>query len=60
VRDTLTLWHLLARVRESDRARIFDRMEALAGLPDGVTREKILALDPAALEAWNKDLAWKW
>lgn len=60
VRDTLSLWHLLTRVDASDRARVFDRMQALAGLPDGVTRQQVLALDPKALDLWKGDLAWKW
>jgi hypothetical protein len=60
VRDTLTLWHLLARVDEKERPRVFDRMVALTPLPDGVAREKALRLDPATLERWREDLAWTW
>ena len=61
VRDTLSLWHLLSRADPAARARVADRIVDLAGpLPEGVTRQQILALDPAALESWRKDLAWKW
>ncbi|OGA47083.1 MAG: hypothetical protein A3G25_08115 [Betaproteobacteria bacterium RIFCSPLOWO2_12_FULL_63_13] len=59
-RDTLTLWHLLSRVGPDDRPRIFDRMVALTPLPNGVTREKALALDPATLKLWREELAWTW
>jgi hypothetical protein len=59
-RDTLTLWHLLSRVRMDERQRVFDRMVALAALPAGVTREKALALDPATLKLWREELAWTW
>ncbi len=60
VRDTLTLWHLLSRVESADRIRVFDRMVELVPLPDGVSREKALQLDPATLKSWREELAWKW
>jgi anti-sigma-K factor RskA len=59
-RDTLTLWHLLTRVEPRDRARVFDRMEALTPLPSGVTRDKALALDAETLKRWREELAWTW
>jgi hypothetical protein len=59
-RDTLTLWHLLSRVDDPLRARVFDRMVALTPLPGGVSRERALALDPAALKRWREELAWTW
>ena len=60
VRDTLTLWHLVARVDAADRETVVDRIIALTPLPRGVTREKILALDPQTLEQWKNELAWTW
>jgi len=57
-RDTLTLWHLLPRVKDNDRARVCDRLAELAPLPDGVAREAILALDDDALEAWRDTFDW--
>ncbi len=60
VRDTLTLWHLLARVDPGDRTRVFDRIAALTPLPPGVSREKALLLDPETLKLWREELAWKW
>lgn len=59
-RDTLTLWHLLSRVEPEQRSRIFDRIAALTPVPNGVTREKALALDPATLKFWREELAWTW
>ncbi len=59
-RDTLTLWHLLSRVDSSERPRVFDRMVELVPLPNGVTREKALQLDPATLKLWREELTWKW
>ena len=50
--DALTLWHLLARADESERARVFDRLAALVPPPTGVTREGILHLDRAMLDRW--------
>jgi FecR protein/Putative zinc-finger len=59
-RDTLTLWHLLTRVDGADRARVYDRMAALAPPSAGVTREGVLALDQKMLDAWRVDLESTW
>lgn len=50
--DAFTLWHLLTRVAADERGVVFERMVALAPLPEGVRREAVLALEPAALDAW--------
>lgn len=60
VRDTLTLWHLLSRVDPVERVRVFDRMVELVPLPASVSRDKVLQLDPAALNSWKEELTWKW
>jgi hypothetical protein len=54
--DALTLWHLLARADESQRARVFDRLAALVPPPAGVTREGILHLDRPMLDRWWNEL----
>jgi hypothetical protein len=59
-RDTLTLWHLFARVPLEQRGRVYDRMAALVEPPQTVAREKALALDPATLQVWREELAWSW
>jgi hypothetical protein len=51
-RDAFSLWHLLARVDHSSAALVVERLAALAPLPAGVTRERVLAGDPVALDAW--------
>lgn len=60
VRDTLTLWHLLSRVGDTDRVRVYDRIAGFEPPPAGVSRERILALDAGALREWREELAWKW
>ncbi|MBV9267951.1 MAG: zf-HC2 domain-containing protein [Acidobacteriaceae bacterium] len=60
VRDTLTLWHLLPRVGVRDRERIYSRMAALAPVPAGISRAKVLRLDPETLKRWKDELAWVW
>ena len=55
-RDALTLWHLLARVAEADRGRIYDRLFQLVPAPAGVTRAGILRLDPQMLDLWWNEL----
>jgi hypothetical protein len=61
-RDTLSLWHLVARVAPDQRSRVVDRVLELArrGLPAGVSRDAVLALDPKALERWRHDLETDW
>lgn len=59
-RDTLTLWHLLARVNGEDRIRVFEKMAAFVPPPAGVTREGVLQLDPKMLETWRYTLESSW
>jgi hypothetical protein len=51
-RDALTLWHLLVRGTPAERARVYERLDALAPPPSGVTREAVLAGDRHALDRW--------
>jgi hypothetical protein len=55
-RDALTLWHLLPRVSESDRSRVYDRLAQLVPPPAQVTREGILRLDSQMLDLWWNEL----
>ena len=59
-RDTLTLWHLLTRVEDEDRARVYDKMAALFPPPAGVTREGVLALNQPMLDAWRDAMETTW
>jgi hypothetical protein len=54
--DALTLWHLLSRVDEADRPRVYDRLATLAPPPSGVTRDGILRLDRPMLDSWWNSL----
>jgi hypothetical protein len=51
-RDAFTLWHLLGRLEPEGAGVVYDGLIALAPLPSGVTRERVLARDRAALDAW--------
>jgi len=59
-RDTLTLWHLLARVNGEDRVRVYEKMTAFVPPPAGVTREGVLQLDQKMLETWRYTLESSW
>lgn len=59
-RDTLTLWHLLARVNETDRVRVYEAMAKFVAPPAGVTREGVLRLDKQMLERWKAELETSW
>ncbi len=67
--DALTLWHLLARVAGERRAAVYDRLADLVPPPEapggpgaaastGRLRERTLALDPEALDAWWEEIRW--
>ena len=58
-RDALTLWHLLSRGSADERARVYERLTALAAAPRGVTREAVLAGDRDALMAWWDGLSFE-
>lgn len=58
--DTLTLWHLLSRVRGAERSRVYDRMAELIPPPQGVTKEGVMKLDKGMLDLWKKGLEWAW
>ena len=60
VRDTITLWHLLARVNSNDRVLVYERMAELIPPPPGVTREGVLALDQRMLDSWKDKLELSW
>jgi hypothetical protein len=55
-RDGLTLWHLLTRTTETQRAEVYDRMAALIAPPAGITRAGILRGDKKMLDAWWEKL----
>lgn len=55
-RDALTLWHLLSRVEEGQRALVYDRLRELAPPPGSVTKEGILRLDQSMLDRWWNEL----
>ncbi|HLM24111.1 MAG TPA: zf-HC2 domain-containing protein [Pyrinomonadaceae bacterium] len=59
-RDTLTLWHLLARVSGEDRVRVYEKMAAFVPPPSGVTREGVLRLDQQMLDTWKNVLESSW
>jgi hypothetical protein len=59
-RDTLTLWHLLARVEGDDRVRVYDKIAAFVPPPEGVTRDGILQLDETMLDRWKNALEGTW
>ncbi len=55
-RDALSLWHLLSRLDEDARGRVFDRLASLVPPPSGVTRDGIRRGDGAMREAWWDEL----
>jgi hypothetical protein len=59
-RDTLTLWHLLARLEGNDRLQVYKRLAELGPPPDGVTREGVLQLNQEMLDLWKNKLELTW
>jgi hypothetical protein len=54
--DAITLFNLFDRCTAIERARVFDYLDAIAPAPRGVTRDAMVAGDPAATSAWRSDL----
>ncbi len=54
--SAVTLWHLIPRVVAADRGAVVDALADQLAMPRGVTREAILRLDRAALDAWWNEL----
>ena len=59
-RDTLTLWHLLPRVNDDDRVRVYEKIAGFSPPPAGVTREGVLKLDQKMLDHWRLALEGTW
>lgn len=53
IKTSVTLWHLLSRVPESERERVFTKLVAIVKLPEGVTKEGVLKLDKGMLTVWR-------
>jgi hypothetical protein len=51
-RDGVTLWHLLSRVDQSQRGRVFDRLSQFVPPPAGVTRDGVIAGRRQMLDDW--------
>jgi hypothetical protein len=59
-RDTLTLWYLVPRLRESLRAVTVDRMATLVPLPQAATRKGVITLNADMMDAWKSELERVW
>jgi hypothetical protein len=58
--DTLTLWHLLPRVRGGERERVYNRLASLTAPPSGVTKAGVMNLNKRMLDLWKQELEWAW
>jgi len=54
--DSLTLWHLLARVDDQQRVLVYDRLSRFVPPPATVTKGGILRLDQRMLDQWWNEL----
>lgn len=58
--STITLWHLLQRESPAVRARVYERLTALAPPPASVTRDRVLRGESGALQRWRTELQPEW
>jgi hypothetical protein len=58
--STITLWHLLQRETPAVRARVYERLAALAPPPASVTRDRVLRGESGALQRWRTELQPEW
>jgi hypothetical protein len=54
--DSLTLWHLLARVDNQQRVLVYDQLSRFVPPPVTVTKDGILRLDQPMLDQWWNEL----
>jgi hypothetical protein len=59
-KDSVTLWHLLPRVPEADRAAVYDKLASFVPPPEGASREAIQKLSRTALDLWRDKLNLPW
>jgi anti-sigma factor RsiW len=59
-RDSLTLWHLLLKVRPADQSHVYDCLAALVPPPPGVTRDGILRHDSRMFDLWQPEVEMVW
>lgn len=52
VKDSISLWHLLSRVRAKERGEVFDALSERVKPPRNVTRAGVLTLEKAMLDDW--------
>lgn len=57
-RDSLTLWHLLARTPRELRDKVYERLASFAPPPLGVSRHAIVNGDRFALNQWRDTFMW--
>jgi hypothetical protein len=60
VPGTITLWHLLPRLNEAQRARVVRRIAALVPPPPDVAQDAILSGDSVAMHRWLDVLRVRW
>lgn len=60
IKTSVTLWHLLARVPENEREKVFEKLASIVRLPAGVTKSGILKLDADMLKVWRLEIEGKW
>jgi hypothetical protein len=50
----------LRKAGDGLRPRVYDRLAVLSPPPQGVERERVLALDAAALDRWYDEIEYSW
>lgn len=58
--DMVTLWNVVARTQGAQRAQAVAKLETFAQLPLDVSRDRALAGEPAALDAWRESVVARW
>jgi FecR protein len=58
--DMITLWHLLFRVKKSDREKVYNALAAYVAPPNNVTLDGIMRLDKKMLADWRVEVERVW
>jgi len=58
-KDAISLWHLLQLVSSENRFIVFDKLNEIIPVPNGVTKEGIQALNKDMLMKWRQEIELK-
>jgi len=57
--DSITLWNLINRVDKNELVILYDRLNQIYPVPEGVTKKRVLGLSKEVLDLWWNEIEWQ-